>query len=201
MFASKSLTLGQVNALVKKIGGVQTAKALLQGTVTFEIKQTEEPKDFTLWRTINIGGNTKEEIKKKLEDGGYRVSGRAWDMLDAPECTISQEPTEIDLVVVSVKELGLKDGATTKEIYVRAQELGLDLCPTEVVPQLRLQYPDHTFAKWLNIAMEPIQGSDGHRRIFAPIRDLDGVRYLNVNYGDPNCGWHSGQQFVFVRTR
>ena len=90
MFAAKSLTLGQVDALVKKIGGIETAKALLQGTVTFEIKKGKF-RDFTHYRTITIGGDSKESLLKKLKDGGYRVSDRAWDIMSAPKFTVSEK--------------------------------------------------------------------------------------------------------------
>jgi hypothetical protein len=56
--------------------------------------------------------------------------------------------------------IGMK-GASTKDIYARAQSLGLALCPPEVGPQLRLQYLEQPSGEILHIAMQPIAKYDG----------------------------------------
>ena len=64
-------------------------------------------------------------------------------------------------MALSVKELGFNDGAYYKDICTKALELGLELCPAEVGPALRLVYKDQSRGEWLRIAMEAITGSDG----------------------------------------
>lgn len=43
-------------------------------------------------------------------------------------------------VELSVGKLGFPDGATTRQIFERASELDLELCPLELGPHLRLVY-------------------------------------------------------------
>ena len=60
-----------------------------------------------------------------------------------------------------MEQLGFPNGATLKEIYAKAKDLGLELCPAEVGPLLRLNYPDQPNGEYLRIAMETINDSDG----------------------------------------
>lgn len=194
------LTGGQWKALGTKLGGIKTVKALLQGTATFEIKQAE-PKDFPIWRTITIGTDDKKSLRKKLKDGGFYVFDWASDILGKRDCTISKEETELDLVVVSVAELGYKNGATTQQIYDRAEELGLELCPAEVGPQLRVAYTDQPKGEWIHVAMKSIKDSDGDLLTFYVGRGGDGVRYLDAYYVAPDHRWGFDDHFVFVRRK
>src|SRR5262249_60691945 len=64
---------------------------------------------------------------------------------------------KLDLVVLTAADLGFQEGYTSlAEIYRRAIELGLNLCPAEEGPQLRLQYGDQPVGEFLHIAMDPI---------------------------------------------
>jgi hypothetical protein len=107
---------------------------------------------------------------------------------------------ELDLVVVSVAELGFPDGATLKDIYAKAKTFDLELCPCEVGPQLRLQYMDQPNGEWLLVAMEPITDSDGDPRVFDVGRGGRG-RWLRARYGYPGIVWSGSSRWVFVRRK
>ena len=92
----------------------------------------------------------------------------------------------------------LPNGATLADIHNRAKELGLELCPAEVGPQLRLQYADQPRGEWLLIAMEPITDSVGDPRIF-DVELGDFGRWLDGLCGDPDGFWFGSGRFVFVR--
>lgn len=49
----------------------------------------------------------------------------------------------LQTVELTVEDLGFLEGANTTQIYKRAGELGLELCPLELGPYLRLEYLDH----------------------------------------------------------
>ena len=74
-------------------------------------------------------------------------------MLGKPAFRVVAKETDVDLIVMSVTDLGFPEGASLKDIYAKARALGLYLCPVEVGPQLRLQYHDQPQDEPLFIAM------------------------------------------------
>jgi len=143
----------------------------------------EMPK-FEVWKTIKLGTGIKdaEGFRNALKDSGMQTNKYASHMLGRPEFVVAEKETEIDLVVVSLAELGFKDGARRDQIYDRAKELGLELCPAEVGPQLRLQYKDQPIDESLSVAMEPIVDSDGSLRVFGIEHAMDYL-WLSTSYG------------------
>ncbi|MDH5442142.1 MAG: hypothetical protein OEX08_00860 [Candidatus Nomurabacteria bacterium] len=153
---------------------------------------------FKVWKTIKIGTglSTAEGFTDAIHKLGAKVSDWANDIMKQKAFTVAKEETEINLVKVTVKELGFKEGATYEDICNRAKELGLELCPAEVAPQLRLQYTDQPKGEWLRIAMEPIVGSGGYSNVFEVAHDDDDL-WLNWNVGTSDYFWHSDNCFVF----
>lgn len=93
---------------------------------------------------------------------GVKISRYAQDLLNSPKLTITEQREEIELVVRTVADLGLSDGATTEEVYAAAKKQGLELCPPEVGPLLRLRSDTETrLGVFLVVAMEPITDSFG----------------------------------------
>jgi len=138
-----------------------------------------------------IGGKTKEELKTELEEKKIYVSDYAKDLMD--KITTSKNQENLNLIRLTVKDLGFPNGATTDEIYKRAQDFGLELCPAEVGPQLRLSYSGQD---WMLIAMKQISDRDGHPGVF----DLGhvGVELALYTYdADPSIRWRGSRKFVF----
>jgi hypothetical protein len=158
--------------------------------------------EFKTWKTIKLGTDLKsaDDFRKALKSAGMKIGDWANDILGKPAFTATEIVTEVELVACSVTELGFKDGATRKDIYVRAQELGLCLCPPEVGPQLRLQYTDHPKGEWLVIAMEPITDSVGDLSLFSVVHG-DGARWLYAYRGYPDGFWSGDHRFVFLRRK
>lgn len=102
----------------------------------------------------------------------------------------------MDLVMVTVAELGFKKGARRDQIYERAKELELELCPPEVGPQLRLQYRDQPNGEWVLIGMEPIADSGGDLDVFSVERD-DSELWLDSDWGYPDDFWDADDRWVF----
>jgi len=198
-FASAGLTAGQLNAIVKKLGGEDGAMRFLRGEIVVAVPT---PHEFSIWKTVKLGTGLKtaDDFRTALKKGKNRISNWGNDILGKPAFTASETEMDVDLVNVSVADLdlGFKDGAYRRDIIAKALELGLQLCPAEVGPQLRLQYADQPKGEWLVIGMEPITDSGGHLNVFGVAHDRGG-RWLYGSNGYPDPFWDADDRFVFVR--
>lgn len=155
-------------------------------------------KDFPIWKTINLGTGlvSADDFRTALGKAGCKIGDWGNDILGQPAFQVSPEPKTANLVKVSGRELGFDRDATTQEIWDRALELELELCPNEVGPQLRLQYLDQLMGEWLRVAMKPID-SDGNLYVFNVGRGGDGL-WLDGTYGNPVSVWDPVDRWVFV---
>src|SRR3990167_10444038 len=96
------------------------------------------------WKTIKLGTGLKtaDDFRNAFKKAGYKIGNWGNDILGTAAFTaaVATRETSVDLVRVTVAELGFPDGARRGEIYARALEFGLRYCSAEVGPQLRLQY-------------------------------------------------------------
>jgi len=187
-FASANLTAGQLNAIVKKLGGYEGAMRFLRDELKLALPT------FLLWKAVSIGvhknlGVLIEALKK------FRVSDWALDILGKPAFTLAQTAESIDLCSATVKELTGKSSATTAEIFDAIKRIG-DLCPAEIGPALREQYLDQPNWEWLHIAMEPICDSDGSLSMFGVGR-VGGDLWLSAYFVRPSSVWADVDRFVF----
>ncbi len=169
-------------------------KKLLKGLCPSEIVLS-----FPAWKTIKLGiHKSADEYRKAIKANGFKIGDWANDILGKSAFTVSSDEIEVELVRMTVAELGFKSGATRKNIYERALELGLKLCPNEVGPALRLQYKDQPMNEWLLIAMEPITDSDGGLSVFEAERRSGGL-WLYGTSALPDFFWNADSQWVFLR--
>lgn len=177
--------------------------------------------NFKTWQAIKLGTalQTPDDFRTALKDAGCRIEpdlDRALGSL----VTLTVAPKEIvvELVNVSVGELGCceihnswDDVASFDEIYGRAQELGLALCPMEVGFQLRLKYLDQPKGKLrppyekLLIAMQQILimpvGTWGYGpRVLTLLHDYEGL-WLNTHTAKPDEIRHRDDRFIFLRQK
>jgi len=201
------LTNEQIGGLYRRVS--ELTRRMNEGTLeydwvmselqrTVEGRITGELRQWNVWRTIKLGTGlrTAGEFGIALKQAECRIGDRGNDILGKPAFTASETEMEVDLVNVSVADLGFKDGAIRKDIYRRAIELGLELCPAEVGPQLRLQYRDQPKGEWLLVAMEPITDSDGGPGLFGVERGGRGL-WLGAGDGRPDRFWDSNGRWVF----
>ena len=140
---------------------------------------------------INIDGEITQE---QLEKEGVEVSSYAEEMLKKIKWT---EKGRIDLVKIKVGELFEDNNLhTLDDIYKKAKDLGLELCPAEVAPHLRLSYRNQPLNEYLYVAMEPITDSDGDPNVFELARDTDEL-WLDDFWTKPTRGWAPDDEFVF----
>jgi hypothetical protein len=163
-----------------------------------------EKPEFKTWKTIKIGTRLKTpyDFREALESAGMKIGDWAYDIMCEPAFTVITGKKEFELVVVTVAELGFKDGATRKDIYARAKKLGLNLCPPEIGPRLRLKYTDQPMNDFLVIAMKAIKGLDGIYSLFYLKHNVDGLWLISEEEGAPAVKfWKGGNDFVFLRRK
>ena len=145
---------------------------------------------------LKIGGKTAEILEQELRAKKINISGYAEDMMKGKDFTTLKNPEEITLVRLTVRDLGFEMGATTKEIYQKVEELGLELCPAEAGPNLRLKYTDQPLNEWFCIGMKQIADSGGDPYVFGLARGGDGL-WLGGHWAGPADGWNPEGGFVF----
>jgi len=166
------------------------------------LKSVSIVQQLPIWKTVKLGTGpiTADNFRRVINNAGQKVGDWANGILDKSVFKVSKTTVSVDLVVLAVAELGFNDGARYDQICARAKELGLELCPNEVGPQLRLQYTDQPVTELIIVAMEPIADSQGHLFVFGVVRNFDGT-WLYGYRGNPGYFWRADSRFVFVRCR
>lgn len=156
---------------------------------------TEFPEGGIRQMEVNVGGQSKDELIREIKEK-FKVSNPAIDMLKNPEFTVSKTPESISLIRLKVSDLGFPKGATTAEIYQKAEELGLELCPAETGPQFRKQYTNQPLNEWLFVGMKQIIDSGGYPLVFHLYRSDDGL-WLDDRWAEPGGRWDPALEFAF----
>lgn len=172
---------------------------------------TEFPEGCIRRHNIEIGGKDENELKALLEQNGHRLD-HVQQMLEHDDFKRSlreedleqpdwkkwklKSPEEARLICLRVADLGFSHEATIDQIYAQAAELGLELCPPEVGPQLRLQYTDQLMNEFLRIGMKQVIDQDGNPLVFYIVRRADGS-WLRNNSAEPGSRWDARFKFVF----
>ncbi|KKQ35768.1 MAG: hypothetical protein US50_C0005G0004 [Candidatus Nomurabacteria bacterium GW2011_GWB1_37_5] len=146
-------------------------------------------------KSLELTTRTPKQYTNEIEAQGMKIYEYAQDMLNKMEPLKSRE--KIDLVSFSVAQLGYPNGTTLQQIYDKAKELGLELCPPQVGPELRLSYKDQPSNEYLRIAMNSITDRDDNPRIFHVNHGSDGL-WLSYSYGISDRMWVGNNRFVFA---
>lgn len=154
---------------------------------------------FPIWKTITLGlHTTADDYRKAMKLAKNKISECANHTLDRAEFTCATQETDVDLVTLSVADLGFKSRAKYGDICTRALKLGLELCPAEVGPALRIAYKEQPRGEWLMVAMEAITDLDDDAVVFHVENDGHGL-WLG-GYGNPDDLSNSAR-FVLVRPK
>ena len=130
--------------------------------------------------TITLGTHRSgADLLAALIEEKCRISVWSKQALENPDFPVVAEETTVDVVVVSMLEMGFAAGefATLDTIYNRAKQMGLETCPVETAVLLRLQFldqPDWTAGRLgeFFVASEPfVLTREGLPKIFSVVRD------------------------------
>lgn len=109
------------------------------------------PVEVKVWKTIRLGTGIKsaDDFRKEIIKAGQEVTESAFEMMYGQDFHISSSEQEVDLVRIS--SLGNYD-----DVCEEAMSMGLELCPAEVGPQLRLQYKNQPKGNILYVSTKPL---------------------------------------------
>jgi hypothetical protein len=144
---------------------------------------------------IKIGGKTVKELRSELEKKEIYISSWGQELLDSNDFKAVSSPEHTDLISLSVGDFRFNKAPTTDEIYQRAEEYGLELCPAEAGPEFCLSYTgnDHML-----IGMKQIASRDGYPLVFE-LRKNGGRLGLDARSVDHDSMWTSASRFIFCR--
>ena len=199
-FASAGLTAGQLNAIVKKLGGHDMALRFLRDELSVsEPTRSWREEDGVIYFSVTSDGTTGEGWIKRLEGNGFRVGDYAKQVLRSPDF----KPTNgVTTEVAVLKGMLFEDNdRITKKIRAEADKRKLSKPNAELACLIREKFTDkeiETMGLWYIVAMhEPINDSFGDPRLLNAGRGGDG-RWLNASYGRPDDRWFRDNGFAFV---
>lgn len=150
--------------------------------------------EFKVWRTIKLGTLTSKELQHKLS-GLMPNNYYAWEAIEHKP--VAPKEMEVDLVNLSLEELGLiGDWIGMKDAREKVLELGLELCPPEIGPQLRLQYGEQRKGETLAIAMLPFS-DDPRYPMFYELQYCWDKPTLSVTL----CVFNQGVRIIAIKPR
>jgi hypothetical protein len=129
----------------------------------------EKPARFQVWRTAMLGSyKGVDAYRDALDIANIKIGDSADEILGRPAFPYARTQTGVELAVLSAADLGVEsDQVSLGEVYQRARQAGLELCPAEVGPQLRLEYRNQPLGEALDIAMEPVATYGGEPTILS----------------------------------
>ncbi|WP_047985575.1 helicase [Ornithinibacillus californiensis] len=163
-------------------------------------------------RIIEVGGLTNLQLIHSLKQNSILMNEYAERLLADEKFTTSETKYNLNTVQITVKDLGYPDGATLPQIYERAIELGLELCPLELGPFLRLAYLDQPEGDTGNnsknqapsgsitVASEIVSEDDDFPKGFY-LRKINGELWLRGYIADHLHIWNPSDQFIFCQTK
>ena len=157
---------------------------------------------------VFVGGLTRPELKSRLRSRGVLLNVHAETLLK--EAIFDKRDARVVVVTErTVAELGLSDGATLPQIFAVAQDRGLQLCPADTGPYLRMVLTEQAAssnsvlssgkppAEALTVAAAPPSEDDDYPKGFY-LRVVDDQAWLRGYRCDDQHIWHPDDRFVFA---
>ena len=135
-------------------------------------------------RALSIGGVSKDDILRCLAQNAIKLNDYARDLFADPEFKTSSEARDVRLALVSLPEIGLPNGGRFDDILSQASNVGLEPCPLEVAPHLRLSYLGQILGPYLTVASSVFRSDPLAPNGFYLRRHEDGLwlRGYNADY-------------------
>jgi hypothetical protein len=158
-----------------------------------------KPAHFQIWRTITLGTyKDVDAYRDALDSARIKIGVSADEILGRPAFPYARTKTDVELAMLSAAELGVEsDESPLSDVYERARRAGLELCPAEVGPQLRLAYRNQPLGEALDIAMEPVATYSGDPTILTLVNWGTGLMLIGRD-GRSESMVNRTSRFVFA---
>ena len=176
-----------------------------------DIKKREIcPNCQTINRTVEVGGLTKSQLIHKIKQESILINELGKTLFNDDKFTTSDSKYKLEIVELTVQDLGLLEGGTINQVFGKANQLGLELCPLELGPYLRLAYLDqpegdlnrHQLHKApdgsITVASQILAEDHDFPKGFY-LRRIDGTLWLRGYVCDDTHIWEPGDHFIFVK--
>jgi hypothetical protein len=155
--------------------------------------------EIKIWKTITLGYFPRPfNFFSGLEESGCRVQVSESYFRRMERC---EQGVEVDLVKVSLTELGLAEGSGTDAIYRRANEFNLAFCSREMVLSLSLEARVLDLSNPLYFAMSGISITDSLEILALRKWDKVPVLFSTPLHKGRNQSWKATDRFVFTKPR
>jgi len=198
-FASAKLTAGQLNAIIKKLGGHDMALRFLRDelSVSEPIRSWRE-EDGIIYFSVTSASTTGEDWITRFESTDFHVTDYAKRVLRSPNF----KPTNgVTTEVAVLKGMLFEDNdRITKKIRAEADKRKLSKPNAELACLIREKFTDkeiEAMGLWYIVAMhEPINDSDGDPFLLNANR-YDVGRWLSACSVRPGSRWYRDYGFAF----
>lgn len=194
------LSLGQVEAVVNKLGGMEGVQKLLRGEITV----SEPPRawceqDGVIYFSVTSDGTEGVDWIKRLEVKNFRLSDCAQSVLRSSDFKSTDGVTTE--VAVLKGALFSNNDRITKKIRAEADKRKLSKPNAEVACLIREKFAGEEIEAmglwWIVVMHEPINDSDGDPGLLGV--DRRGGRWLSAYCDGPDDKWgRDGSGFAFA---
>ncbi|PID51937.1 MAG: hypothetical protein CR972_04510 [Candidatus Moraniibacteriota bacterium] len=201
------LNLGQVEAIVNKLGGMSGVRALLQDDLIIQSKQLPFSKNehghcvFTI-TGLNITG---KQDKARMEESHFRVSKYAGKVLASTNNDSYdknhrlEDGKEYNIVLIPGCEV--TKNRTTANLQAYARSFGYEVPLAGVIPRIREVVSDRQMKQmdiWHIVALHtPIKDTDDDPVVLSAGRDGNGC-WIRTAWDNPVSTWNDYGAFAFV---
>lgn len=162
---------------------------------------------------LRIGGIPKADLLASLRSAGVLLNRAAEELFESPLFDTQKTMRSLPIVELTVEQLGFAEGARMPEILRAAHHIGLEPCPMETGPHLRLQLkeqregargeaatPGQAPPGSLTVVSVPLCVGDDFPKGFY-LRRIDGALWLRGYRADDEHVWQPRDHLVFQETR
>lgn len=161
-------------------------------------------------RAVEVGGQHRSALLRSLQASGVLLNDYARTLMHHHVFDDGSTAQVVDVVELTLLELGLPQGGTLSDVITAARDQGLEACPAITGPYLRLATLDQPAAPdsvlsagrpptgALHVVSEPLSHDDAYPKGFY-LRVVDDRPWLRGYRCDATYAWGPGDLLALVR--